>query len=87
MLSDDKWKSIGRSLGLDDGHLNIIVSDNNDDKYEQCYKMLKTLHNNGNASYDKLANVFQQYGLQKVREDYCLELHDPPTKKPVAIGK
>lgn len=37
----DKWKKIGRLLGLEDSRISQIEIDNAGDVYEQCYAMLK----------------------------------------------
>lgn len=80
------WKSFGHSL-LNDPELNGIEKDN-DEVYERCYKMLKRCHQSGIATYKDLADALQDHGLDSIREEYCLEGHDPPTRPyPVNLSK
>lgn len=86
IVADGDWRSIGGSLGLSQGDLNCIESDN-DERYERCYKILTAWHQSGNASYKVLADVLQQHSLDAIRENYCLEEHEPPTEKTVPLSK
>ncbi|KAJ7361989.1 hypothetical protein OS493_013075 [Desmophyllum pertusum] len=85
LLANGDWKSVGRRLGLGDGQLNCIESDH-DEKYEKCFKMLKTCQQSGKASYENVADVLKKHNLNATRESYCLEGRDPPTKTTVALG-
>ncbi|KAL9956246.1 hypothetical protein ACROYT_G037696 [Oculina patagonica] len=76
-----KWEIFGRSLGLTEADLNSIKHDN-DEEYERYYKMLVMCYQQkGGASYKVLTKALQDHKLHSIREDYCLEEHDPPTRK------
>ena len=52
-----KWKVIGRVLGLEDSRISQIEIDNAGNVYEQCYTMLKAWKENqpdSNATCDQL---------------------------------
>ena len=49
-ITSQKWKVIGRILGLTDPQLDQIEINKQNDVYEQCYEMLKTWRNNQSSA-------------------------------------
>ena len=83
--SSKKWKFVGSTLLISEADLNGIESDN-DEEYERGYKMLVKWYQQSSASFKDLADALEKEELSRIREDYCILEHDPPTQKIVPVG-
>lgn len=71
----NKWKRVGRALGMEDATLDAIEQNNKRDVDEQSYQMLHQWkqQNSSNATYGSLAEALlhRTVGMRKVVQDYC----------------
>lgn len=83
---EDNWKFLVRDLGLHDGEINRIQSDNSGELYEQCYMMLREWRNTG-GTFKNLADALQGLGWTTILETYCLKRSSPSTKEDLQPGE
>ena len=73
----NKWKRVGRALGMKDARLDAIEQNNTGNIDEQSYQMLRQWgqQNSSNATYGALAEALlhRTVLMRSVVHNYCLQ--------------